>query len=679
MTQRAHITESFDNQRGRLFLWVPLCLGFGIGAYFVLPVEPDPWMLAALAALAGGALVAAIRSKSVPAVLLGAVALAVLGLVLAGARAHSVAGSVLKYRYYGPVQGRVVALDRSLSGWPRMTLDRVVLADMDPAATPDRLRVSIHTRAAAAAPEVGTVVILTAHMSPPQGPVEPGGFDFQRRAWFQGLGAVGYTRTPVLRLAAPNPRGVALAVSRLRYFISAAVRAQIPGDAGGFAAAIVTGDRSGISRAALDALRASNLAHLLAISGLHMGLLTGFVFAALRFLMALVPPLALRAPIKKLAAIGALAAGAFYLLLSGGSVATERAFVMVAVMLGAILFDQRALTLRAVALAAVIILLLRPESLIEPGFQMSFAATTALIAAFRALTVWQPGPVPRMVRPVVGLVVSSAVAGAATAPIAAAHFNQIAHFGLLANLLSVPLMGLFVMPAAVLAAVLSPLGLAWIGLAIMRLGVVWILGVANWVAGLDGALSHVPTPPPATLPLIAGGALYLLLWRGHARVAGLALAVAGFALWSGADRPDVLISGTGGMVGVLTDKGRVLSKPRGEGFVALSWLENDGDPVAQKTAAARRGFSGDRGLRTGEFPFTAIIHLTGKGSAEKIAAACETGAIVVTNTKVARPNCTLFDATRLKDLGAVALYRDAESLHMISARSVAGRRLWNSQ
>ena len=407
--------------------------------------------------------------------------------------------------------------------------------------------------------------------------------------------------------------------------------------------------------------------------------MTGFVFAALRFLMALVPPLALRVPIKKLAALGALGAGAFYLTLSGGSVATERAFVTVAMMLGAILFDRRALTLRAVALAAVIILVLRPESLIEPGFQMSFSATTALVAAFRALTIWQPGRVPRMLRPVVGLVVSSAVAGAATAPIAAAHFNQIAHFGLLANLLSVPLMGLLVMPAAVLAAALSPLGLGWIGLAIMRLGVAWILGVANWVAGLNGALSHVPTPPTETLPLIALGTLYLLLWRGRARVAGLALAVAGFALWFGADRPDVLISGTGGTVGVLTDKGRVLSKPRGEGFVALSRLENDGDKVAQATAASRAGFSGERGQRAGAFATTSIVHLTGKKGAEMIADACATGAMVITTATSDIKNCQLFDAARLKKLGAVALYRDADGLRMISASAVAGRRLWNSQ
>lgn len=155
---------------------------------------------------------------------------------------------------------------------------------------------------------------------------------------------------------------------------------RIPGETGGFAAAITAGDRSGVGEQTLTALRQSNLAHLLAISGLHMGLLTGFVFAAVRVLFCLVPPVALRWPVKKLAALAALAAGAGYLMLSGGNVATERAFVMVAVMLGAVLLNRRAITLRAVAVAALIVLLRRPESLLSPGFQMSFAATAALVA-----------------------------------------------------------------------------------------------------------------------------------------------------------------------------------------------------------------------------------------------------------------------------------------------------------
>ena len=264
----------------------------------------------------------------------------------------------------------------------------------------------------------------------------------------------------------------------------------MPGAAGGFAAAILTGDRSGVDVAHLEDLRNSNLAHLLAISGLHMGLLTGFVFAALRFVMALWPGFALRVPTRKLAALGALAAGAFYLALSGGNVATQRAYVMVAVMFVAVLLDRRAISLRSVAIAAVVVLVLRPEALVQAGFQMSFAATVALVAIFRALNddgTWRER-VPRWAMPIASVALCSVVAGVATAPIAAASFNRLVEYGLLANLAAVPLMGLVIMPAGVVAAVLAPFGLEGLALGVMAPAIEWILMVARFVANLDGAV-----------------------------------------------------------------------------------------------------------------------------------------------------------------------------------------------
>ena len=185
---------------------------------------------------------------------------------------------------------------------------------------------------------------------------------------------------PVLLQAPRGPGEMRLLQARLR--LAQAVRARIGGEAGGFAAAVMTGDRSGIAMTTLENLRRSNIAHLLAISGLHMGLLTGFIFMSLRAILSLIPALALRLPTKKIAAVGALAAGAAYLAVAGGNVATERAFIQVAVMFVAVLLDRRAVTLRAVAIAAMIVLARRPETLLGPGFQMSFAATTALVAVF---------------------------------------------------------------------------------------------------------------------------------------------------------------------------------------------------------------------------------------------------------------------------------------------------------
>ncbi|MFV2052606.1 ComEC/Rec2 family competence protein [Aliiroseovarius sp. YM-037] len=666
-----------EAQRGALFPWVAVFFGIGIGIYFSLKVEPTPnaYLLLGVAAVCLAILTRWFAERWGP--LFIAAMMVCFGVMIAGAHAHLSTASVLGYRYYGPIEGRVIKIDRSLSDKVRLTLDRVVLRDMSPAATPERVRVSLHGQQGYIDPAPGMVVILTGHLSPPQGPAEPGGFDFRRMAWFQQLGAVGYTRSPVLTLSPPKP-GAGLLVTKIRSGVARWVGVRLPGDVGAFATAIMTGDRSGISRETLDALRASNLAHLLAISGLHMGLLTGFVFSVLRYGLALWPGIGLRWPTKKIAACGALIAASIYLGLSGGNVATVRAFIMVAVMLVAVLFDRRALTLRAVAVAALIVLTLRPESLIGPGFQMSFAATAALVAVFGALRDWNGWRAPGWARPGLAVLLSSFVAGAATAPIAAAHFNQVAHFGLIANLLTVPLMGALVVPAAVLTMLLSPFGLGHFGLWLMAWGIRWIIGVAHWIAGQEGALSHVVTPGPTVLPLIALGGLFVILWQGRARLLGALLVGVGCYVWTGTERPALLISESGALFGVMTEDGRALNKPRGDGFVALSWLENDGDNSPQDAASERPGIVGERGRQRIHLGGVGFQMLSGRGADEVLSVACETGDWVVFSGEADVPPkpCNLLDQDKLRSLGSVAFSVRNQGLHMETAASKAGQRLW---
>jgi competence protein ComEC len=658
--------EMMRAQRGALFGWVPVCLAIGIGLYFHLAWEPtimhlgrvvvaSLWML-----LLGRFLPEALRPFMVAAILVA------VGFMLAAGRSHSVAGPVLDFRYYGAVEGRIVAIDRSQSDAVRLTLDHVVLDRIPPERTPQRVRLSLQgDRSADIAVQPGLRVMLTGHLSPPSGPVEPGGFDFQRHAWFSRLGAVGYARTPLMGVAEPAS---GLWIFQFRMAASARIQAVLAGDTGGFASAITTGDRAGISPEALDALRASNLSHLLAISGLHMGLMTGVVFAALRIAIALVPPLVLRVPARSIAAAGALAAAAFYLALSGGNVATQRAFVMVAVALCALMIGRRAISLRGVAIAATIVLVMRPEALMGPGFQMSFAATTALVAVFGWMRDGKIPMGPDWAKPVVAVFVSSAVAGFATAPIAAAHFNAIAQYGLLANLVSVPLMGILVIPAAVVAAVLAPLGLEAAGLWAMSLGVNWILYVAHFVASLPQARTYVVGPGALVLPLLALGFLTLLLWRGRLRWSGVVAMAASFVIWSGTERPDVLISDTGTLVGLMTPQGRALSKERGAGFVADNWLENDGEGVDQQTAAARW------------HPGAAVIHLSGKRAAAAFKG-CVKGQIVISSVVLDRRDlpCVVHDPDSLKQTGAVAYaYGPQGPVIRNTARSVAGDRLWTN-
>lgn len=669
------IGTEFARQQGHLFPWAPVFYAVGIATYFALRAEPDRaawvWVLIGLAI----ALAVAIKLGEGLRPFCIALALALAGFAVAGAKAHWVAGETLGFRFYGPIEGRIVKVDRSASDALRLTLDRVRLGGVATRRTPARVRVSLHGTQGYLDPEPGVTVILTGHLSPPGGAVEPGGYDFRRQAWFQRLGGVGYTRTPVLALAPHDGRAWELWVYRLRMRLSAAVQGALPGSVGAFASAITTGDRSGIAEADYDALRASNLAHLLAISGLHMGLMTGFVFGAARLVLAASPGISLHRPAKKIAAVIALIAGAAYLALSGGNVATERAYVMVAVMFGAVLVDRRAVTLRSVALAALIVLTLKPDALFGPGFQMSFAATTALVAVYGALRTrgLSPARWPRWMRVVGGVALSSMIAGLATAPIGAAHFNQVPHYGLVANVLSVPLMGLVVIPGAVMAACLAPFGLGWLGLELMAPAIRWILWVAETVSGWDGALSHVVAPSPLVL-----ASLWLVLWQGWLRLAGAPVMAAALVLWSAVERPDVLVSQNGGLVGALAAEGRALSKGRGDGFAAESWLENDGDPLSQLEAFARPGFavSGrERDVLLGDH---IIRHATGKVASAAALSECHKVAVLIVNVPLDTPEgCVVYDLPRLRDVGALAIRQGPDGPIVTTARDVSGRRLWS--
>ena len=671
--------------RGGLFVWVPVCLSFGIGPWFALAKEPGPPVYGAVLLAFLAALLGWLRGPEIAHVPAAALALMLAGFLLAGARGHGVAEPVLPFRYYGPIEGRIVGIDRSYADHLRVTLDRVVLRDVPPYRTPARVRVALHGAQNYAAPEPGLTVILTGHLAPPEGPALPGGFDFQRFAWFSGLGAVGYTRVPMLVLEPPAPDAWGLAAHRARMRVSAAIQARIEGQAGAFAAALMTGDRSGITAATNESMRASNLFHIISISGLHMGMLAGFVFATLRYGLALMPALALRLPVKKLAAGVALLAATAYLWLAGANVATERAYVMAAVMLVAVLVDRRAITLRSIAVAAVILLLREPESLTEPGFQMSFGATAALILAWGP---WQSvqGHVPGLLRPVAALLLSSLAAGLATAPIAAAHFNRMAEYGLLANLLAVPVMGTLVMPAGVIAAVLAPLGLAGAALWVMEIGCLWILWVSDWVAGLDGAVVAVPSPPGGVLALMTAGVLGLVLARGPPpRWGGAGLLVLATVLWAGASRPPLVVSSDGVLLGLMGPEGRALSQPKGAGYVADSWLEDDGDMALQEQAAARPGFTGPKGAREAMLAGVPIRQLTGKAAPEALPGACTGGALVILAadapegwTPQGAGDCDLWDRRRLRRTGSLAIWPGpAGGLRIVTARDASGTRLWN--
>ncbi len=662
--------------QGALFPFVPVFVAFGVGLWFDLSFEPG---LGFYGAAAGLVLILAVAWRFGPELarpVVVAVACVAVGVLSIGLRAHMVQAPMLVRPYYGPVQGRIIDIDRSATDALRLTLDQVVLSDLASAATPLTVRVALHGPPPAVPYEPGQVVMTTARLAAPESAAEPGGFDFRRMAYFNQLGALGYTAVPVV-LWAPAADGAEV-INRLRNRLSADIQAAVPGDSGAFASGVMTGDRANISAAVVKDLRLSSLAHLLAISGMNMAFITAFVFGVVRYGLALVPPVALRVNSKKIAAVIALGVALFYLLLSGANVATTRAFLMVSVMLGAVLLDRRALSFRSVALSAVILLLVQPEGLTEPGFQLSFAATIGLIAGFGPVQRWLKARLPGWMEPPAMLVATSLLAGVATAPFAAATFNRFTDYGLIANLMTVPVMSLL-MGAGAVAALLAPLGLAWPALWAMDLCARWILWVAHWIAGLDGAVTPVVAPGPVAVPLIACGALWLILWPGRARMVGLLAVAVALGLWMMVERPAVLVSSDGVLVGLRGAQGRALSSPSGAGFAAESWLADDGDLTLPADAALRPGFSGPKAARAFQLGQARGEVLSGKAALDGLVAACARADIVVVPVALGpappqKAGCLVIDRQVLDLTGALELRAEGDGIRLVPVRAVA--RIW---
>lgn len=419
----------------------------------------------------------------------------------------------------------------------------------------------------------------------PSGPALPGGYDFAFGTFFERLGANGFAlgppdAPPAAEVAAPLSPAERLV--GLRLAISDHIRDAIGGAEGAVASAIITGERTGIPDDVDRWLRATGLSHVLSISGLHMALVAGFAMTLVRCLFASVQPLTLHWPAKKLAAIAALCVSAFYLALSGVDVATTRSFIMIAIMLTAVVFDRSALTLRNVAIAAIVVLATTPHALMTASFQMSFGATAAIVAAYGGFVAWRrsredEGGVKRglivlALLSLVGIAASSMIAGLATAPYAAYHFQRIAPFGLIANMLVLPIFSFWIMPLALIAMIAMPFGL--------DAPVLWLIGQG---LSLVFAISHflydrLPDDPTGLvtatgLVLLTVALLTACFLASALRLAAIPIAVAGLAFApEHAERPELLIFEDGREAAIIDPQGTLLPlKTRPNAFVFSQW------------------------------------------------------------------------------------------------------------
>lgn len=585
----AAFVREFEHGRG--FPWLAVGVAAGIVIYFTLPREPS---LIALVGLFSGLVWSAWRTReNLFAYALAAFAAAIAaGLVVAKARTDRVAAPRLDHMRSATVVGWIEALDPLQRGY-RLTVRVASIEGIATEKTPVRVRISSRSGATASF-RPGDGVSLRARLRPPRGPARPGGYDFARRLFYGEIGATGFAFGAPQRADLGPPAlelRLGAAVNRMRSDLSFRIREVLDGDTGAIASALIVGLRRGISRDTEEALRKAGLAHILAISGLHMALVSGSVYWAIRALLALFPAIALRRPIRKWAAVAALAVGAFYLLLSGAGIATQRAFIMIAVVFLAILNERPALTMRSIAVAALIVMAIAPETVLGPSFQMSFAAAMALIAVYEWITArrggrsaQQPDGFRRLLRPVwgylLGLMITSLIAGLATAPFAAAHFHRVAPLGLLTNLAAMPIVGIGIMPFGVLAMVLAPFGLDPLPLAAMGWGIDQVTAIAAFVAAITPSAAAVTGSVPAVaVAALAIGMVWLALWRTRLRFIGVAAIVAGLALSQLGTRPDILISDDGRLVAMRGGDGRFSIAGRSRSRLTREiWLRADGDP-----------------------------------------------------------------------------------------------------
>ena len=572
------LAGTFLGERERWFLWLPVLFGFGIGIYFSLPREPPP--VAAVTAF-GLALIFAFaarralrRDRLAPFLAASLLAAPLAGFAVAKLRTELVRAPVLPRAASYMLEGRV-ALVEPRGKRLRLLLEDLRIDGLAPERTPARIRITAPRRDPR--PQVGDILRLRARLQPPPGPSWPGGFDFARKAWFERLGAIGYVLGPITLRARPGASGIAARVSDLRGRIAARVSETVDGPAGAVAAALLTGLRGGIPARVWADMQASGLAHLLAISGLHMGLVAGTVFIAVRFLLALWPALALRVTVIRIAAVAALLASLFYLLLAGAPIPTQRAFLMVAVALLALLVDRNPLSMRLVALAALAVLLPEPESLVSVSFQMSFAAVVALVATFeqRERPLIEPAertPLAAVRRYLALVLLTTAVAGLSTLPFAAWHFQRIATYGLLANLVAVPLTAFWIMPSGLLALLLTPFDLDRPFLLLMGAGVRLLLALAEAVVQLPATSVALARPGTAVLLCYVLGGLWLALWQRRWRWFGLAPMIAALAAGLLARPPDMLVSPWLDQVAVRLASGAVrIEERRRDRYLRESW------------------------------------------------------------------------------------------------------------
>jgi competence protein ComEC len=648
---------------GRLLPWVPVAFGAGIAFYFAADHEPVLPVAAVVAIVLCAAAVLLRRQRVFPAVVL--IAAVTAGFATATWKTARIAHGVLARPMFSVALTGFVETRDIRERTDRFVLRVATMESPRGQTKLERVRLSVKK---GTAPAVGSFVELKARLMPPLTPLRPGSYDFGRDMYFQGIGASGFVMGTIKAKEPPASGGFLLGYAAfmqdLRDAIDARIRNVLDGDKRAIATALLTGRRDAISEPVNDAMFISGLGHVLSISGYHMAVVAGVVFFAVRALLALFPVLTASHPIKKWSAAAALAAAAFYLLLSGAEVATQRSFFMTAVVLIAVMVDRRAVTFRTLAVAAMIVLVIAPEALVHPSFQMSFAATLGLVALVqfgmpRLFATPDNSAAARMAlwggREMMTLVLASLVAGLATTPYAAFHFHRVTPYGLLANLAAMPVVSAVVMPAGLLGLAAMPFGFDGVFWAIMGFGIDWMIVVTQVVAALPGAIGRMAAFGIGPLIAASAGIILFGLLRTQLRWSGAVLLLISVVWAVRVPQPDILISADGRNVAVRgSDRRLHVMRTAKDAFLVKEWLAADADPRTPVDASLADGVSCDSSGCVSQTASGTLVALALRP--EALAEDCERASLIVTSRQ-APQGCaaSVVNVERLRRQGAMVL------------------------
>ncbi|MGN5373766.1 ComEC/Rec2 family competence protein [Sphingomonas hankookensis] len=651
-----------EAERGQLPLWMPVALGLGIAAWFRLPGQ-GAWaafLLVALSvALAGMVLPWGTRTARAIAV---AGTLAMLGCALVWWRAERVAAPVLARPVVATFTGEVERVEPL----PARGLVRLTLRPGSGSALPPRVRVNVAARDVPAGIVAGSRISLRARLMPPPSAALPGAYDFARTAWFQGIGATGRGFAPI-RVVAPGDPGNA----GLRASLTGHIVGRVDGSAGGIAAAFVTGDRGAIDEADAEAMRRSGLAHLLSISGLHVTAMVVATMTLVLKLLALFPPLALRVRLPVVAAGAGAVAALGYTWLSGADVPTVRSCIAALLVLAALSLGREAITLRMIATGALLVLLVLPESLAGPSFQLSFAAVTAIVALHehprvrrwflaRDEAAWR-----RLLRGLASLLLTGLVVEAALMPIGLYHFHKAGLYGALANIVAIPLTTFVTMPLEALALLLDLVGLGAPAWWAVERSLALLLWIAHLVSSAPGSVAALPAMPDGAFAAMVMGGLWIALWRARWRRWGIVPLAAG-AVWALATpAPDLLVTGDGRHLALATgDGGMAILRDRAGDYVRSTLGEGGGVtgdlPPLSEQPNARCSPDLCVAIRTaGGRRWTILATRSGYAVPwGELVAACARADIVVSERRLpdrCRPRWLKLDRSLLRRTGGVAV------------------------